>query len=160
MEDKSQYAGFWRRFAAHVMDCIALTFGMSLLLLPLGWGVRLILGMLHVEPATAGTVASILIFLLGIPLYVAYFACFESSDFQATPGKLAMGLVVTNAMGGRIGIGRAIGRNCARLLSGLCWNIGYIICGFTDRRQCVHDFVASTLVVKKDAPLRLPQAYG
>ena len=160
MEDKSQFAGFWRRFGAHIIDSIALSIALGIVLLPLSFGIHMLLSMLHVDAQAARMVSGILIALLGFPLYIAYFALFESSAWQATPGKLALGLVVTDSAGGRISIGRAVARNCARILSGLCWNIGYIICGFTARRQCIHDFVASTLVVKKDALLRLPQSYG
>jgi uncharacterized RDD family membrane protein YckC len=68
---------------------------------------------------------------------------------------MALGIVVTDANGGRISFWRAVARNCARIISGLFFGLGYIICGFTDRRQAVHDLLASTLVVKNDAPLRV-----
>ncbi|MBU6455495.1 MAG: RDD family protein [Cyanobacteria bacterium REEB67] len=155
MEDKSQFAGFWKRFAAYCLDCTIVSIGMLILLLPLGIGLQMFMGMLHFDGMTKAVIGRVFMFLIGMPIWIAYFAIFEASAKQATPGKMALGIVVTDANGAPIGIGRAIGRQFGRILSGLFLNLGYIICGFTARRQCVHDMLAGTLVVNKDAPLRL-----
>jgi uncharacterized RDD family membrane protein YckC len=85
---------------------------------------------------------------------LAYFVLFESSSKQATPGKMVLKIVVTDENGRRISLARAFGRNLARIIDSL-FLIGYIICGFTARRQTVHDLLANTLVVNQDAPLRI-----
>jgi uncharacterized RDD family membrane protein YckC len=152
MQDKSQFAGFWKRCAAFLIDSLIIGFGQTILI---GVIVALCLIVFKMERNSVGASLGIIFYLMIVAIHIAYFALFESSSKQATPGKMAMGIVVTNAQGGRIGLGRAIGRNCARFLSALFFGLGYVICGFTDLRQCVHDLVAGTLVVKKDAPLRL-----
>ena len=85
---------------------------------------------------------------IGLIIGLAYFVGFEASEKQATPGKMALGLIVTDMTGGRISIPRALGRYFAKILSGLILFIGYIMVAFTDRKQGLHDLLASTLVVK------------
>jgi len=78
------------------------------------------------------------------------YAWMESSEKQATLGKLALGLVVTNTEGRRISFGRASGRFFAKMITGLIpLGIGYIMAGFTERKQALHHMIASCLVVKK-----------
>ena len=90
---------------------------------------------------------SVVILLTGIS--IAYFSIMEASKYQATVGKLALGLVVTDMNGNKLSIGKAIVRNLCRILSGSFMAIGYIIAGFTEKKQALHDLIAGTLVVKK-----------
>jgi uncharacterized RDD family membrane protein YckC len=76
----------------------------------------------------------------------------ESSAKQATVGKMALGIIVTDLEGRRLGFGRATGRYFAKILSALILGIGFLMAAFTERKQGLHDMVASTLVVKGDAP--------
>ena len=75
----------------------------------------------------------------------------ESSANQATVGKMALGIQVTDLQGNRISFGRALGRTLAKILSGLILLIGYIMAAFTEKKQGLHDMIAGTLVVKKGA---------
>jgi uncharacterized RDD family membrane protein YckC len=78
-----------------------------------------------------------------------YFAYFESSEWQATLGKRALNLVVTDLQGHRISFGRASGRYFGKLISGkLCLGIGYLLAGFTEKKQALHDMIASCLVLR------------
>jgi len=85
--------------------------------------------------------------LLGLIVGWLYFALQESSARQATLGKLAMGIKVTDGQGRRIGFGRATGRFFGKLLSGLIFAVGFMMAGFTARKQALHDMLANTLVV-------------
>ena len=71
----------------------------------------------------------------------------ESSAKQATLGKLALAIKVTDLNGNRISFGRASGRYFAKIISGLIFCIGYIIAGFTEKKQALHDMIANCLVV-------------
>ena len=73
----------------------------------------------------------------------------ESSSKQATLGKLALGIVVTDLSGNRISFGRATGRYFGKIVSGMIMCIGYIMAGFTERKQALHDIMASCLVILK-----------
>jgi uncharacterized RDD family membrane protein YckC len=73
----------------------------------------------------------------------------ESSPLQATIGKLAVGLRVTDLQGQRISFGRATGRFFAKWLSGAILLIGYLMAGFTEKKQALHDRIAGCLVLWK-----------
>lgn len=126
------YAGFWRRFAAVLIDAI-------ILLIPL-----IILFVL-----AAAARASVLDTPLAWIGQWLYFALMESSEKQATLGKQALGIIVTDYRGQRISFGRATGRFFAKIVSGLLLGIGYIMAGFTERKQALHDMMASTLVINR-----------
>jgi uncharacterized RDD family membrane protein YckC len=72
----------------------------------------------------------------------------ESSSAQATIGKRIMGLRVMDLEGQRIGFAQASGRFFGKIISGLILDIGFIMAGFTERKQALHDMIAGTLVVK------------
>jgi len=88
--------------------------------------------------------------LTGIIVGWLYFALQECSAQQATLGKRALGIKVTDANGLRIGFGRATGRFFGKILSGLIFAIGFMLAGWTERKQALHDMLAGTLVVFHD----------
>ena len=67
----------------------------------------------------------------------------EGSSHQATVGKIALGIQVTDLAGDRLSFGRALGRNLAKLISAI------ILAAFTERKQALHDMIAGALVVKR-----------
>jgi eukaryotic-like serine/threonine-protein kinase len=81
-----------------------------------------------------------------------YFTCFESSRLQATLGKMMLGLKVTNISNMRLMFGQANVRFWSKSISSLILLIGFIMAGFTDKRQGLHDQIARTLVIKKPSP--------
>jgi uncharacterized RDD family membrane protein YckC len=91
------------------------------------------------------------IYVITIAGYYLYYAFMESSANQATVGKIALGLKVTDEEGNRISFGRALGRTVAKILSALILFMGFVMAGFTDRKQALHDTIAHTLVVKRSA---------
>jgi uncharacterized RDD family membrane protein YckC len=79
-----------------------------------------------------------------------YFAIMESSSRQATLGKMALGIVVTDISGRRISFARATGRQLGKIISGMILYIGYLMIAFTQRKQGLHDIMAECLVVVKE----------
>lgn len=77
-----------------------------------------------------------------------YHALMESSAKQATLGRMALGIRVTDLNGNRIGFGRATGRYFAKILSALILGIGFLMAAFTAKKQALHDIPAGTLVVR------------
>ena len=95
-----------------------------------------------------------MLFFLGMLVFMIlqwlYFAGMESSARQATVGKSVMALRVTNGEGQRISFGHATGRFFAKIVSGMVpLGIGYIMAGFTEKKQALHDLIAGTLVLKR-----------
>jgi uncharacterized RDD family membrane protein YckC len=89
------------------------------------------------------------LWLVSLLLDWLYFAGFECSSAQATPGKMALSLVVTNLDRERISFGRATARYFSKILSTLTLCIGYMMIGFTAKKQGLHDMIAGTLVFQR-----------
>jgi uncharacterized RDD family membrane protein YckC len=147
------YAGFWLRFVAFIIDQLLLYFVGMILFLPFAASMgmrRMMMGhpqdlqallpMLH---------AMFRLALLRIVLHWLYYSLLESSAWQATLGKKALGLEVTDLDGNRISFGRATGRFFAKFISSIILFIGYIMAGFTEKKQALHDILAGTLVIRK-----------
>jgi uncharacterized RDD family membrane protein YckC len=135
-----RYAGFWKRFAAYMIDSIiiGIVTYIAYLMIPV---------MLSGERSESEV---FLVWIVGIIVNWLYRAIMESSSGQATLGKMALGIIVTDYEGKRISFGRATGRLLAKIISGLILFFGYIMAGFTERKQALHDMIAGTLVrVKK-----------
>jgi uncharacterized RDD family membrane protein YckC len=71
-----------------------------------------------------------------------------SSPRQATLGKMALHLKVTDKDGRRLSFLHATGRHFAKWINGFTMNIGYIIAGLTERKQGLHDMIAGTYVIR------------
>ena len=139
------YAGFWKRFVAYLIDGILL----SVVFVGLTFAFGISIFEMDPNNPTAALGAGLAINLVSIIGVWLYFAYFESSHRQATPGKMAMGIKVTDINGSAISFGRATGRFFGKYLSGLILMIGYIMAGFTERKQGLHDIIAGTLVVNQ-----------
>lgn len=138
------YAGFWLRVVAYIIDAIIL--GIVGFVIGMVFGVGAVSTGTDISDPTGG--GSMLLNLISIVIGVAYFAAMESSSWQATVGKKALGLVVTDLNGQRISVGKAILRYIGKIISALILLIGFIMVAFTERKQGLHDMIAGTLVVK------------
>lgn len=133
------YASFWVRFVALLIDGLFMWILSALILLLLG---------LPLSPELNDYEGRLKLNFISIVASWLYYAGFESSSYQATPGKQAMGIFVTDTEGYSISFARASTRYFGRLLSGLTLLLGYIMAAFTERRQALHDLIAKTLVLK------------
>lgn len=145
------YAGFWLRFVALIIDWMLLSFVL---------GITVVLPLLGRELESMRGGNPFDVFPMFSPRFLAlrglllmggwiYFALLESSAWEATLGKKALGLEVTDLAGRRISFGRATGRYFGKILSGFILLIGYIMAGFTEKKQALHDILAGTLVIRK-----------
>jgi uncharacterized RDD family membrane protein YckC len=135
------YAGFWKRLAAFILDYVILT----AIFIFTGAVIGLLIG--SPDHAVADNVSG----AIGAVIWWLYYAFMESSERQATLGKIAVRIKVVDRQGMRISFLRATGRHFAKLLSTLTLFIGYLMAGFTSRRQALHDMVADCLVVNRAA---------
>jgi uncharacterized RDD family membrane protein YckC len=148
-----RYAGFWRRFVAMIIDGIVfspvfLIFFAASGLFGLMSGATAPRDMEGIAGALfgLGIFAGFLVMIVGNWLYHTLMEC---SRHQATLGKMALGIKVTDMNGNRISFARANGRFFGKLLSGAVMNIGYIMAAFTVQKQALHDMLAGCLVVLK-----------
>ena len=139
------FAGFWRRVLAYLIDQIFL-FGVELGMLAAIYvftptTVQAIQGGSLQTLSEVGPVMSAISW--------AYFGIFESSPARATLGKMALGLYVGDIHGDPIMFRRAIWRNFLKNLTWLTLGTGFLLAGFTPRKQALHDLVAGTLVLRR-----------
>lgn len=92
-------------------------------------------------------ILSAMVFLILVPwIYSAYL---ESSQNQATLGKMAIRAAVTDMQGNRITFARASLRFFGKVLCILTLFIGFLIIAFTAYKQGLHDKIAGTLVFRQ-----------
>ena len=151
------YAGFWLRAVASLIDRLILSFlfGLVASFRPAAF---LILPDPYTQLHPPATMQE---FLLSIPhptptgflflllLMWVYYASFEASTWQATPGKKVFRLYVTDLSGGPITFARATLHNIGRMISEMTLLVPYIPAGFTERKQALHDIIASCLVLRR-----------
>jgi uncharacterized RDD family membrane protein YckC len=155
---QSAYAGFWLRVVAHLIDGILIgivfivVFLAGIAAVGIGYFRDLTHGSNSPEDIfTPGLIAIIVLFgSVAIVMVWIYYAWMESSIYQGTLGKMALGLIVTDLEGRRITFARASGRYFAKIITGLIpLGIGYAMAGFTEKKQALHDMIASCLVLRK-----------
>lgn len=142
---RSPYAGFWRRLAALLIDTVVLA---VIWLVTCTVFALLLQAFTHTVPS--GDVLGPVFCALLAAFFFLYFSLFESSKKQATLGKMALGVIVTDLGGNRISFARALARTLAKVLSGIPLYLGYLLAAFTEKKQALHDLIASTLVVPKE----------
>jgi uncharacterized RDD family membrane protein YckC len=152
----TNYAGFWRRFVAIFIDIIIIGTLQFVVIAPIlaaiGIGVSNSSAMDTADPmAMVATIAAVFstVGIIGQVVQILYFTLMESSKYQATIGKLALGIIVTDMNGGKLDFVKALIRNVSKIVSGIILAIGYIMAAFTEKKQALHDIIAGTLVVKK-----------
>lgn len=136
------YAGFWKRLFALLMDWIV--FGV------ISFPVFFLIGLSMADmPEKDINGLSALAQVLSWVFYLIYRTTMESSKHQATLGKMAIGIKVTDMDGGRLSFGQALARHVSKLISIIPLYLGFVFAGFTEKKQALHDMVAGTLVVNK-----------
>jgi uncharacterized RDD family membrane protein YckC len=147
-----RYAGFWRRFWAYCIDNIIVVIA--------GIGAGAVIAfILRINVALRGrslgsskqTWAFFLFLIVSELISWLYWAFMESSPTQATLGKMALGIEVTDLKGSRLSFARATGRFFGKIISRIILYIGFMMAGWTEKKQALHDIMAGTLVVRKQA---------
>ncbi|MDO8231777.1 MAG: RDD family protein [bacterium] len=124
-----KYAGFWVRVAAWFVDAL-------LVGLPLGIMSRVLGDTIYVSILAIIAVWGYILFMV--------------TAYQATLGKMAVGLRIQGTDGDKIGFGRVFMREIiGKILSSLVL-IGYLMVAWTGKKQGLHDKIAGTVVIEKD----------
>jgi uncharacterized RDD family membrane protein YckC/type II secretory pathway pseudopilin PulG len=143
-------AGFWVRAGAQVVDSLVIITASAVV------GIAgTLLGALAGDAVTGGMLGWLLAVNVGGLLYMA---AMQASARQASIGKRLFGLTVAHRGGPRLSFGRALAREAAKYLNILTLHLGWLLAGVTPRKQALHDFVASTVVIRQPGPLPYPWA--
>jgi len=155
------YGGFWLRFVALIIDSIIIGILQWIIILPiLGFMGFTMFSAGNVDtsdPESAAGLAGVIlagvgmIWIVTFVLSVLYYSFMESSSYQGSVGKIALGLIVTDMNGNKLDFSKAFVRNLCKIISNLSFLIGYIVALFTEKHQALHDILAGTLVLRKDA---------
>lgn len=166
-EQKRKYAGFWIRFVAYLLDSFIIgipatilifvvlfymvgsTVGFEALSNPAFLDSTYVEAEISDQEAVSLLLAYLLSILFSLILTIIYFAGMHASKWQATIGKKAFGLVVTDLFGNRITFWRGLGRYLAMTFLSSILMIGYIVAAFTEKKQSLHDLIAGTFVLRK-----------
>jgi uncharacterized RDD family membrane protein YckC len=152
-----EYGGFWLRFLAYLIDGAVITLGVCVIAIPLVFltGLGTLLSEIHPEEEIGDAgfwlIIGVIFLIATVSLAVTwlYHALMESSEWQATVGKKALGLVVTDMAGQRVSFGRATGRHFAKIVSNMIYPFGHIMAGFTAQKQALHDMIAGCLILRR-----------
>lgn len=157
------YAGFWMRYGARVIDLVIIAFAIHSYYSYLFPFIEAVVDM-YIPDVKSELVYSEntlkkyklartwqLYSTVGFSFVFTwlYHAAFESSYWRATPGKRLLGIWVTDEEGKRINFGTASARYFGKIISGTFLYIGFLMAGFTEKKQALHDRLAGTLVWKK-----------
>jgi uncharacterized RDD family membrane protein YckC len=143
-----RYGGFWMRFLAILIDGVLVELVVFPVAGVIGVAIGIAGGVVRMPGEGVRLVSMIIGAAVGLLVNWIYEAAMMSSSKQATVGKMALGLKVTDEYGHRISFARATGRHFAKFISSMTLLIGYIMAGFTDRKRALHDMIAGTLVVR------------
>ncbi len=145
-----KYGGFWKRFFAWLLDSVLINSGFFILGGIIGEIVVFLSSSSFESQAPAKAMVEGLkpfLLVIEVVLYWLYYTVFESSSKQATLGKLALGIKVTDIEGNRLSFGRATGRHFSKFLSVILLGFGFIMIAFTEKKQGLHDIIAGCLVI-------------
>ena len=148
MKKDQEYAGFWIRFGAFLIDLVIIT---TVSGVPLSFiygeeywsGEQIIHGFWDV--------------LLGyiVPIVATIWFWLR---FLGTPGKMATRLKIVDAKtGNKLSLGQAIGRYFAYIPAMLPLGLGFIWVGIDKKKQGWHDKLAGTVVIKESEPVKFEE---
>lgn len=138
--DALEYAGFWIRVAAALIDTVVVVcITLPLLIGIYGWAY------FEMNSSWVAGPADFLISYVGPAVAVVAFWVLR----QATPGKMAVHARVVDAKtGGPLSLGQSVVRYLGYFVSTIPFGLGLIWVAFDARKQGWHDKLAGTVVVR------------
>ena len=157
---QSDYAGFWRRAAALMIDSFIVTIVVYFLMfvLLLMFGISMGASGLNGLESSNSTTNAIAIATVAVPalLTICYYALWHASANMATPGKMAAGLVVVNSQAQRISLAQAFLREFVKLIGTWFFCLTFATQPISARRQAIHDFASATVVLRQRPDAGMP----
>lgn len=142
MSERYEYAGFWLRFAAMIVDTIIL----MLIFIPIG----IILGLMMPEMFIDYGTTRYIWLDWSIQVIGIVFVIFCWMKFAGTPGKRLLKLKVLDAeTGSHLTLGQAIIRYIGYIPSTLILCLGFFWVIWDKKKQGWHDKLAKTVVVRE-----------
>jgi uncharacterized RDD family membrane protein YckC len=144
-----EYAGFWLRVWAGAIDVCIEAIGALLFSILVYYAILLVIdpsyGLTRATAAYVSGIAAIAFLIIEAWLYCAFT---ESSSHRATLGKRIVGLQVVTASGDKLSFGQATVRHFMKFLSLFTAGVGFMMAGWTKRRQALHDMPSDCVVIR------------
>jgi uncharacterized RDD family membrane protein YckC len=148
-----EYAGFWRRLAASIIDSILLSLAIRLLFPFQGSSFNF----WNMDAAWYFVPLVAISNFVSTAITIAYSVVFWAWRGQ-TPGKMILNIKVLRSDGSNISPGYALLRYLGYIVCGIMLGIGFLWIAFDSRKQGIHDKIADTVVVKLPEPTRTQAA--
>jgi uncharacterized RDD family membrane protein YckC len=100
-----------------------------------------------IDPRTQNSISKTSSSDIELIVIFIYWILLEASVYQGSIGKRIMGLKVVTAAGGKPTLLDATSRNLLKLLSTITIFIGFMMTGWTARKQALHDKIPNLLVI-------------
>ncbi|MCI0606205.1 RDD family protein [bacterium] len=138
------YAGFWVRFGAKLIDGVIVWVVEMAAILALGplFGFN----MFSSQPPQNLSFLIIYPFLFAASIF---YSVWFVGKYSATPGKMALGLKIVTSAGDPVSYTKALARFFAEMLSAIICYIGYFMAAFDDQKKALHDHICDTRVIRK-----------
>ena len=134
------YAGFWLRVVASFIDGFILNLVYAVVAFVFFWFV------IKNNPQLSSSLQTVTGILYPV-IWILYFSFMESHG-GATFGKKIIGIKVLNVNGEPVSFLKSVGRNLAKIISVMILMIGFLMAGFTKKKQGLHDMITGSIVVK------------
>src|SRR5690606_21073619 len=135
LTERAAYGTFWYRVASYILDCLVVSVPVCIVTNMLTF---------NYMPTDYVTFA---IWIYGslAGIFVLYYTIMEASKKQATVGKMAVNLKVTDLGGNRLSIGRSFARCMSKFLSFIILGIGFVMVAWDNKKQGLHDKITGTV---------------
>lgn len=140
VQGEFELAPFGKRAGAIIIDVLILSTG--------NWLIERVALEFVANVLGSWELAAFTLALLELVIGWLYFVLLETSQKQATLGKMLVEIKVTDINGNRLGFGQATGRYFSKILSSIILGVGFLFPLWTPRKQALHDIVAGTLVLR------------
>ena len=156
----ADYAGFWIRFGAYLLDLITISilstiiWFISFSIITSEAGIDFFVTSAESDGGLAFGFVMWLLFLFVFPFILvplSYFIYYPASKYQGTFGKQMLGLIIVDRDGSQLSLGRSFLRFIGTIISSIILYLGFIMIGFTEKKQGLHDMISTTYVVYKSS---------
>jgi uncharacterized RDD family membrane protein YckC len=134
------YAGFWRRLGAAIPDLIIA-------------GIVAIIVNIALEQGKFPYPFLGTLFITGVFFLLLYLPLCASSRYQGSIGKILFGIIIVHGNGKRLSFSHALIRELGKYVSLITIGIGFLLIGFTKKKQGLHDLFADTMVIDRSDSL-------
>lgn len=101
----------------------------------------------QLDPVTGEEIETTEVDSIAFVVLMLYWILADASRYQGSLGKRLLGLKVADGQGERLTLAAAAGRNLLKILSAIPAALGFMMAGWTKRKQALHDKITGSYVL-------------